>query len=74
MDSQVESLVYHLLQTVIVYVSDLFFKVILWTSSEGSSPTASGLTYRSSNEIRKDNPGKAHEKVTHRCSSIMDHD
>ena len=48
-------------------------KVILWMTSEGS-PIASGSTYRSSDKIRRDNQGRAHVKITHRCSSAMDHD
>ena len=48
-------------------------KFILWTTSEGSL-IASGSTYRSSDMIRRGNQGGAHVKITHRCSSTMDHD
>ena len=55
-------------------------KVIFFATLEGSFTTF-GLIYGSSNKIwessdriRRDNRGKAHDEMTHRRSSIMDHD
>jgi hypothetical protein len=48
-------------------------RVILFATSKGSSTTF-GLIYRSSNKIWGDNQGKDHEKITHQCCFIMDHD
>jgi hypothetical protein len=63
-DSQVESLGYHILQSVKVYVGDLFFKVILLATSEGHSTTF-GLRYGSYDTIWKDNQGTSHQKSPH---------
>jgi hypothetical protein len=47
--------------------------VILFATLEGSS-TIVGPLYGSSNKVGKDNQGKVHMKITHRCCSAMDHD
>ena len=72
-DNQVESLVYHLLQSVNVYVSDQFFKGYPFCDFNRK------LYYFWSDicifdKIWKDNQGRVHMKITHRCSSAMDHD
>jgi hypothetical protein len=60
MDSQAELLVYHLLQSINVYVGDLFFKGYPLATSERSSTTF-GPINGSLDRIGGGNQGKAHD-------------